>query len=243
MSENNSFFEVALDISIWGFFLILAAILVGALYEQKKKKLEQLKLAYIGILEILSKYLESYDRYTQGHSVRVSRYATEIAIAMSLSHQTVENIRVAALLHDIGKVDVSFDLLQKSARLTKEEKELINKHSKKGGELLGLVGSVLEEAIPLVVAHHRYFYEEKKNKGSVPLGSRIIAVADAYDALVTDRPYRAAKPPWQAIAEIEKEVDRKFDPEVVKIFKQLLPRIIEENASTGDMTVLKQQEV
>ncbi len=220
MTGSGTVRETIVDLSVWAFFLILAGYLIGTLYEQKEKKVDELKLAYVGILEILAKYLESYDRYTKGHSVRVSKLATEIAISLRLPRNTIENIRVGGLLHDIGKVDVSIDLIQKSADLTKDEKELINKHSDKGAELLGLVGNVLQEAIPLVQAHHHAYLDPKV--GEVPMGARIIAVADSYDALVTDRPYRAAVPTWQAIAEIQNESGKKFDPKVVVALKQVL---------------------
>ncbi len=220
-SESQSLFSI-LDVSIWAFFLILTSILVGSLYEQREVQIRHLKTAYVGILEILSKYLESYDRYTKGHSVRVAQYATKTAIVMQLPHQEVENIRAAALLHDIGKVEVSLDLLQKSADLSEDEKEFINKHSEKGAKLLGLVGTVLDGAIPIVRAHHESFYGDEKHKEKIPIGARIVTVVDAYDAMITDRPYHAAKLPWQAIAEIEKEAGQKFDPEVVNIFKHVL---------------------
>ena len=220
MTGSGTIRDTVVDLSVWAFFLILAGYLIGTLYEQKEKKVDELKLAYVGILEILSKYLESYDRYTKGHSVRVSKLATEIAISLHLPRNTIENIRVGSLLHDIGKVDVSIDLIQKSADLTQTEKELINEHSSKGAELLGLVGNVLKEAIPLVQAHHYSYLDAEV--GEVPMGARIIAVADSYDALVTDRPYRAAVTPWQAIAEINKESGKKFDPQVVDALKNVL---------------------
>lgn len=209
-------------LAVWAFFLMLAALLVGTLYEQRELQVVNLKIAYVGILEILSKYLDSYDRYTQGHSVRVARYATEIAIALGMPRTEVENVRVAGLLHDIGKVDVSLDLISKSVKLSKDEKQVIDEHSDKGAKLLGLVGVVLEEAIPLVQTHHSDYRLELENPGTVPMGARVIAVADTYDAMITDRPYRKALPPWEAMAEIEKGAGTKFDPKVVDAFKRVL---------------------
>ncbi len=107
--KPSSQFVIYINIISWGSFLILCSIVVGHLHEENEKKMVQLKNAYMGILEILSKYLESSDKYTQGHSVRVSHYATELAEAMNLQPHEIENIRVAALLHDIGKVDISTD--------------------------------------------------------------------------------------------------------------------------------------
>jgi putative nucleotidyltransferase with HDIG domain len=219
-------------LSSWGGFLILASVVVGTLYEQKELRLRELKNAYIGILEILSKYLESTDRYTKGHSVRVSELAMEIAIAMGLSRSEVENIRVAGLLHDIGKIEISGEILRKAAALSSEEKELLDEHTVKGAYLLSSVGSVLKEVVPIVVSHHNYFMkatDESENKEliKVPLGARIVAVADAFDAMTTDRPYRKGMQPWEALEEVQKNAGKQFDPEVVHAFKRVMSEKME----------------
>ncbi len=240
--DPSSFLEVGstlrlfFNLIIWGGFLILSAYVVGTLYEEKEKKISELKKAYIGVIEILTKYLEASDRYTKGHSVRVADYSTEIGIAMGLPRSEVENIRVAGLLHDIGKIETSSDLIQKAAFLTQEEKREVDKHVEKGVKLLSSVGTVLQESIPIVLAHHSYYIQEKalsevKSKdrltSKIPLGARIIAVADAYDAMVTDRPYRAGKQPWQAMEELEKYAGTQFDPIVVEAFKNVISEKIE----------------
>jgi putative nucleotidyltransferase with HDIG domain len=223
--------RLAFNFMIWGGFLILAASVVGTLYEQKEKKIQELKQAYIGVVEILSKYLEASDRYTKGHSVRVADYATEIAIAMELPRSEVENIRVAGLLHDIGKIEISSNLIKKAATLSAEEKKIVDEHAEKGAVLLSSVGTVLKEAIPIVLSHHKYFIQDKDKKGKemgeVPLGARIIAVADAFDAMVTDRPYRKGKPSWQAIEELEKYAGTQFDPGIVQVFKKVIGEKVE----------------
>ena len=175
----------------------------------------------MGILEILSKYIESSDKYTQGHSVRVSHYAVEIAAAMKLEPQEIENIKVAALLHDIGKVDISTELIGKAASLSSEEINIMASHFERGAQILSSLGSVLSEAIPLVRAHHQYF-DHDEHKGSPSGGARILAVADAYDAMTTDRPYRLGMPPWKVIKELERGPGTQFDPEVVACFKSAL---------------------
>ena len=150
---------------------------------------------------------------------------------MGLSALEVENVRAAALLHDIGKIEISLDVLHKAATLTDEEKELMDSHTEKGARIISLVGGVLKEAVPIVSAHHKYFFETEKpppEKGEehggkeVPLGAAIIAVADAYDSIITDRPYRAGKPPWKAYEELEKESGKQFHPKVIKAFKHVL---------------------
>ena len=213
------------NIISWASFLILCAIVVGHLHEENEKKIVQLKSAYVGILEILSKYIESVDKYTQGHSVRVSHYATEIAETMKLEPREIENIRVAALLHDIGKVEISTELIGKAASLSSEEINIMSSHSERGAQILGSVGSVLSDAIPLVRAHHQYFDHDEHNgsaSGQVQLGAHILAVADSYDAMTTDRPYRSGMLPWKAMEELERCTGTQFDPEVVACFKRTL---------------------
>jgi len=220
------------QISSWGGFLIMVSFTVGTLYEKNEQRVKELKNAYIGVLEILSKYLESTDRYTKGHSVRVSELATEIAIAMELPRSEVENIRVSGLLHDIGKIEISSDILSKAAELSTEEKELMDLHTVKGAYILSAVGGVLKEVVPIVVAHHKYFadtLENNNNAGTnkIPLGARVIAVADAYDAMTTDRPYRKGMQPWEASQEIVAKTSKQFDPEVVEAFKRVVSEKLE----------------
>jgi len=221
----------AAQLCSWGGFLILASFTVGTLYERNEQRIKELKNAYIGVLEILSKYLESTDRYTKGHSVRVSELAMEIGIAMGFSRPEVENIRVAGLLHDIGKIEVSGEILTKAAELSKEEKELMDLHTVKGAYILSAVGSVLKEVVPIVVAHHKYFVDsvegEREDSMKIPLGARVVAVADAFDAMTTDRPYRKGMQPWEAFQEILDKTGKQFDPEVVKAFKRVVSEKME----------------
>jgi putative nucleotidyltransferase with HDIG domain len=215
----------------WSGFLLLTSYIVGVLYEQKQKRIDELQQAYVGILEILIKYLESTDRYTKGHSERVAEHAMDIAIAMQLPRNEVENIRVAALLHDIGKVEISADLIGKAASLTQNEMKQVSEHSAKGANILHSVGGVLKEAIPIVLEHHKHYseIEESKDDGSNsrPIGVSIVSVADSFDAMVTDRPYRKGMQPWQAMEEIRRCAGEQFDPEVVEVFESVLSHKVE----------------
>lgn len=221
----------AAKLSSWGGFLILASITVGTLYERHDQRLKELKNAYIGVLEILSKYLESTDGYTKGHSLRVAELSAEIGAAMELPRSEVENIRVAGLLHDIGKIEVSGEILRKAAVLTTEEKELMDLHTVRGAHILSAVGSVLKEVVPIVVSHHKYFVDTLEGTNGdtmkIPLGARVVAVADAFDAMTTDRPYRKAMPPLEAFQEIIAKTGRQFDPIVVSAFKQVVTERME----------------
>jgi len=217
----------------WGGFLILVSVAVGTLYEKNEQRLVDLRNAYVGVLEILSNYLESTDRYTKSHSVRVSEWAMETAIAMQLHRSQVENIRVAGLLHDIGKIEVSGDILSKAAELSATERELMDEHTSKGGYLLSSVGAVLKEVVPIVVSHHKYFMNGVEDRGNgngtshIPLGARVVAVVDAFDAMTTDRPYRKGMPPWEALEEIKKNAGKQFDPKVVEAFRRVVSERIE----------------
>ncbi|MGD0919971.1 MAG: HD domain-containing phosphohydrolase, partial [Thermodesulfobacteriota bacterium] len=138
---------------------------------------------------------------------------------------------VAGLLHDIGKIEVSGEILLKAASLSSEEQGLVDAHSAKGAYLLSSVGSVLREVVPIVMSHHEYFmsgYEHNKTGNNhIPLGSRVIAVADAFDAMTSDRPYRKGMPPWEALEEIAKNTGKQFDPDVVKVFKLVIGEKVE----------------
>jgi len=216
----------------WGGFLILTSVAVGSLYETKERQVLDLKNAYLGVLEVLSKYLESTDPYTSGHSVRVSELATAIATDMQLSAEETDNIRVAGLLHDIGKIEISGEVLRKAANLTGDEQVYMESHAQKGARLLSSIGGVLKEVVPIVLSHHRYFVSKLESESgadpeSIPLGARIVAVADAFDAMTSDRPYRRALPPWQALEEIVSNSGRQFDPRVVEAFKKVAGRRLE----------------
>lgn len=229
--ENRQIISGIALLSSWSGFLILASILVGTLYELNEKRMLDLKKAYIGILEILSKYLESTDQYTKGHSLRVSDLAQETARAMGMSPVEVENIRAAGLLHDIGKIEISVDVLRKAADLNAEERALMDTHVSKGGDILSSVGSVLRDVVPIVVAHHKHFItgagKDPRERSRIPLGARILAVADAFDAMVTDRPYRNGMPPWKAVEELAAKTGTQFDPQVVETFKTVVAGRVE----------------
>jgi putative nucleotidyltransferase with HDIG domain len=213
------------NIILWGSFLIITAYVVGTLYEIKEQALKDLKQAYEGILELVSKFIDSIDKYTQEHSVRVSNLAAKIAEEMNLPQTEVEDIRVAGLLHDVGKIDISIEVLKKAAALTEKEWEEIKTHTKKASSILRPVGGLLQNVIPLIETHHEYFdgggYQKLKGN-EIPLGSRILAVADAYDAMLSDRPYRKGKTPWEAVQEIKKRAGTQFDPKVIKVFLEIV---------------------
>lgn len=213
------------NIVLWGCFLMLTAQIVGGLYEVKERTLGDLRQAYEGIVEILSKFIDAVDKYTKEHSVRVSDLAVQIAERMELRPADVENIRVAGLLHDVGKIEISVDVLRKASALSEEEYDHIKTHTSKASSVLRPVGGLLQEVIPIITTHHEYFDGggyNKLAKEEIPVGARILAVADAYDSMITDRPYRAGRPPWEAAVEIQKHSGTQFDPKVVAAFTPII---------------------
>jgi putative nucleotidyltransferase with HDIG domain len=214
------FSEKWFDITVWGGILLVNAYAMGTLYEHKEKHFKELRSTYHGILIILSQFI-SKDKYTQNHSYRVSVYATKIAGQMGLSAERIEDVRAAALLHDLGKLDVSRDILYKAARLSSQEYDEMQKHVDLGVQMLQPVGGPLARVIPIILAHHDKFdgtgYHPTKGE-DIPLEARILAVADAYDAMTSDRPYRKAMAPFEAKETMLKLAGSDFDPKVVEAF-------------------------
>jgi putative nucleotidyltransferase with HDIG domain len=210
-----------IDVTVWGGILIITGYLMGSLYEHKNAQLSELRDTYHGVLMILRHFV-SKDKYTENHSYRVSVYAARIASSMGLGADRIEDVRAAALLHDIGKLDISRDLLYKAAKLTHAEYEEVRQHVDKGVQMLQSVGGSLRRVIPIVLAHHDKFdgtgYHGARGN-EIPLEARIISVADVYDSLTSDRPYRKALSPFEAKEIIEKGAETEFDPKVVAAFQ------------------------
>jgi len=211
------------NLFIWASFLILTGALVGDLQEKNRAKTGQLREAYRGIIQILVQYLERADEYTKTHSERVAAVSMVLAKRLGLTSGEIRNIWSAALLHDIGKIEV-LELVRKEGELTEEEKARVDAHTELGAQLIRTTGTVLNDVIPLVLDHHRPY----ENGGdAIPMGARIITVADTYDAVLTDRPYRAGRMHWQAVEILEEAVGRQFDPKVVEALRRSEAEVLE----------------
>jgi putative nucleotidyltransferase with HDIG domain len=209
------------NLLVWAGFLILAGAMVGRLQEKNRAQMGQIRDAYVGIIQILTKYLESADVYTMSHSERVANVSVILARHMGLGIQDVQNIWTAGLLHDIGKVEV-IDLIKKAAALDAEEKAKVDQHTQLGAQIIMTTGSILQEAVPVVLDHHRR-YEDGQD--AIPLGARIVAVADTYDAVLTDRPYRAGRMHFQALEILKESAGTQFDPKVVAAMERAGPEV------------------
>ncbi len=180
---------------------------------------------YLRFVRILASTLESKDPYTHGHSERVSHYSALLANNLGLKSKEKEELRIAAYLHDIGKIGVSDKLVSKADKLTDEEWSLIKEHPEKGVDLICSL-KTSRNIISYVRHHHERFdgtgYPYGLGGENIPLGGRIIAVADAYDAMSSDRPYRRALSITSAKSELKKCSGSQFDPHLVKIFLNTL---------------------
>jgi HD-GYP domain-containing protein (c-di-GMP phosphodiesterase class II) len=170
------------------------------------------------LLELMVAAIEARDSYTSGHSRRVSKASGIIAKAIGLSHEEVERVTVAALLHDVGKIDEKFGpILAKEGRLTPEEWEIMKRHPIRGAELVGLLSSLRDVVAP-VRHHHENWdgtgYPDGLRGEQIPLASRIIMFADTLDAITTDRPYRKALGIEEARAEFIRFRAKQFDPTI-----------------------------
>jgi len=183
--------------------------------------MHELRETYFGVLQILSQMI-SNDKFTQNHSYRVSIYATQIALELGMREDQVEDVRAAALLHDVGKLEVSREVLYKAARLTDDEMKEIKTHVERGVELLSPVGGSLRRVLPIILAHHDKFdgsgYHPTKAE-QIPVEAMVISVADVYDSLVSDRPYRKGLSPSEARDTIVKASGTDFDPRIVNAFE------------------------
>jgi putative nucleotidyltransferase with HDIG domain len=192
------------------------------------------RAAYLGTIRALAAALDARDPYTAGHSERVSQMAVIIARQLRLPESEVAVIRLGALLHDIGKIGLADEILQKPTPLTPEEFEQIKRHPALGARILRQV-SFLEPHLPIVELHHErpdgHGYPFGLRGDEIPLAARIVHVADAYDAMTSARAYRPARPLGAAVAELRLYAGTQFDPECVKAFTEAIkaaPYLVED---------------
>lgn len=180
---------------------------------------------YLDTVKALCQAVEAKDPYTQGHSQRVSELAYNLGKRMKLPHKTLENLRFAGMLHDIGKIGVDEHILNKPGRLTDDEYEKIKLHPAIGSKIIQGI-DFLKESADIVMSHHEHFdgtgYPEGKKKDEIPFEACILCVADVYDALTSDRPYRKAMTQEEAIEIIKRESGTLFNPIVANEFIKML---------------------
>lgn len=189
------------------------------------------KRSYIETTLAFLRALEAKDNYSARHSYLVADYCVKLANAVALSREEVEIIKNAALLHDIGKIGIPDNILMKKGSLTEEERMIVKKHAHMALSILEKV-SLLEKEIPIIYHHQERWdgsgYPAGLRGKEIPLGARILGIADAFEALTSDRPYRKGRPHEEAFEELGKGAGSQFDPELVPVFIRTLKEVIDE---------------
>lgn len=192
------------------------------LLEQKvEEQTEQIRLTFLGAVKALAEALEAKDPYTNGHSQRVTEIAVMMAVELGLSQQEQDQIRLAGLVHDIGKIGVPEEILHKPEKLSDVEFDFIKEHPSIGERILKPIIRD-KQVLAIVRSHHEHFagggYPEGISGQDIPLGARLMSVADAYDAMTSSRPYRSALKPEKAKSQLLASRGSQFDPEAVDLF-------------------------
>jgi len=210
MSFDNYVEFITKKVLLWGCFLIISGYIIGTLTEK-------INAIYLGTIATLALAMESRDPYTYGHSSRVAEIAVRIARKMGLPRSEQNLIKTAGILHDIGKFGIREDILRKKEPLTNEEYDHIRQHPLIGASILSPI-KLLKNIIPCIYYHHEHVdgtgYLHKKG-AEIPLAARILAVADAYDAMTTDRPYRNALRREEILKIFNEEKGKQFDKDIV----------------------------
>jgi len=181
---------------------------------------EEIKTNYLNTMKLLASVIDAKDTYTEDHSESVMELALGVARTLHVSEKTRTIVKYASLLHDIGKIEIDISILRKPAPLTREEWSEMRSHPKSGAEIIKKAG-FLDDLVPAILYHHvKYsgggYPVTAKKREAIPIEARILAVADAYEAMTSDRPYRRHLSEEQAIAELKRCSGDQFDPKVVK---------------------------
>ena len=191
---------------------------------EKREAEEALKSAALETVEAVSRIIEASDPYTSGHSAMVTEIAIDIAQEMGLQDGHLDTLRIAGPLHDVGKVGIPSSVLNKPTGLTEAEWVMIQAHPQVSANVAQQV-TAFEAAVPVIRHHHERWdgtgYPDGLKGEDIPLLARILAVADGFQAMTSERPYRRARTEEEALAELENGAGTQWDPEVVKLFLKL----------------------
>jgi len=202
------------------------------LEEEVAKKSHDLMVAYsllkkanLETIKVLSEAIEAKDRYTQGHCSRVSCYACDLGADMGMSQEELESLMAGALLHDIGKLGIKEDILNKNGPLDPFEWLEVQAHPVVGAKIVKGI-EYLTAAAEIIRHHHERWdgggYPDGKKGVVIPTSARIVGIADAFDALTSERPYRPAKPQDEALAVMRENRGTQFDPEILDLFTEIV---------------------
>ena len=196
------------------------AIENARLYEQAEK-------GYLNTIRTLSNIIDAKDSHTYGHSERVMKHCMDVAKALHFPEHDREVLRYASLLHDIGKIGIDVGILRKPSKLNQDEWKVMVMHPVMGSGIVEQI-SFLRELAPIILRHHERYdgngYPGKLKKDKIPLAARILAIVDAYESMVSDRPYRKALSHRQVRQEILRGAGKQFDPKIAKVFLDTLSK-------------------
>ncbi len=199
--------------------------------------LREMEDLYLDTIRALAAAIDAKDSYTRGHSERVAKISVRIAEGLDLPEGDVDAVRVASLLHDLGKIGTERAILSKDSALTRAELREIRRHPRASYDILSEIRFPYPDVALLARHHHERVdgsgYPDGKREQHIPIGARIIAVADSLDAMTTDRPYRQRLPLLHALREIDENADRQFDPVVVGALFRAVRREIGGESPSG----------
>lgn len=199
--------------------------------DENRRLYREMRHIYRDTVRAFGAAIDLKDAYTSGHSDRVARYAEAIAREMGLTGQSLEYVGVAGYLHDIGKITVDRAIINNPRPLTDREFGELNKHATTGYEILANIRHPWDEIAYMTKCHHEKVdgtgYPQGLRGDEIPLGSKIVTLADSFDAMMTDRPYRARLPLERALGEMRRHTSKQFAPEVVAAFCRLLLKEIQ----------------
>jgi len=225
----NSPVLVGLLLTIWGAVLGLTAILVGTLCDERAKLVEELHEAYVGVVEVLSRYLQSADPNVRARSTRIAELSEVTASTLRLSRKETDDVRVGALLYDLGHVEITTQVINRAVNTLETMPETSSKHTFRGTDLVHSLGSVLSSAVPLLANQDEAVREcmglqAEAARNAVPLGARIIRAVRAFDALTTDQSGGPALTPSQALDELRKDTSVGYDAAVIDALEHAVER-------------------
>ena len=202
------------------------------LEDKVKEQARKIRESFLNSIMSLALALEAKDKYTSGHSQRVAKMSVAIAQRLGMTQEQTEKIRLAGLIHDIGKIGIKESVLLKEEPLSDEEYSHIISHSVIGERILE--PAIEDKEILGIIRHHHERYDGRGypdglSDQQIPIGARILAVADMYDAMTSDRPYRRASSPGMVIDELKRQVNTQFDPVVVEAFISMTGDAVERN--------------
>ena len=217
---------IYINIGFWGLVLFLLPLIIARHSFQSYMDMRE---AFLDTIKSLSLAIDAKDPYTKGHSSRVADYVILLARELKWPEDKVEFLHYISMIHDVGKVTVPEHILKKDKGLTREEYDIMKQHSRAGADIIKDV-HFFAQGSDIIKYHHERWdgrgYPDNLKGEAIPEGARILAVADAYDAMTTNRPYRKAMNPRDALQELRFCSGSQFEPSIVKAFEQVYPKLV-----------------